>query len=62
MNDLVSTDALDAVLNESGHPHAEQAVQELRRLRQMHMHLVTHLIAVKAQNESAITAIEALVR
>lgn len=57
---LVPTPVLELMLNESDHPEADKAIEELNRLREMHCHLATHLIAVKQQTDASVAGIHSL--
>ncbi|CAB4122474.1 hypothetical protein UFOVP33_11 [uncultured Caudovirales phage] len=57
---LVPTPILELMLNESDHPKTEQAIEELNRLREIHCHLATHLIAVKQQTDASVAGIQSL--
>lgn len=57
---LVPTPILELMLNESDHPETEKAIEELNRLREIHCHLATHLIAVKQQTDASVAGIQSL--
>jgi len=50
---LVPTVFIEAVLNASTHPDADKAIEELRRLRAVQSHLMTHFAAVQRQTQAS---------
>jgi hypothetical protein len=58
--DLVSTSFLEVLLNTSNHPDTERAIEELHRLKEVHLHLIGHLSAVKEQTEATIGALQSM--
>ena len=58
---LIPTPFIDLIINDTDHPHAEQAVEELNRLRAAQCHLVTYLQATKAQTDACTAGIQSLV-
>jgi len=59
---LVPTPALELIIEESDHPHADKAVEELRKLRDINCHLLTHFVAIKQQTEASTAGLQSLVR
>ncbi len=58
---LIPTTFIELILNETDSPHAEQAIEELNRLRAAQCHLVTHLQATKMQTEACILGVQPLI-
>lgn len=42
-------------------PHADKAIEELRRLKEVNCHLAAHLIAVKQQTEASAESLQSIV-
>lgn len=53
---LIPTPVLEWMLDNSNN---QEAIDEYNRLREIHCHLATHLIAVKQQTDSTVAGIQA---
>lgn len=60
MNHFTQTPSLSCVLNDSNHPRADEAINELSRLREANYHLMSHLVAIKQQTDSSVAGIQSL--
>ncbi|CAB4154486.1 hypothetical protein UFOVP653_5 [uncultured Caudovirales phage] len=58
---IIPTPFIELILNDTESPHAEQAIEELNRLRAVQCHLVTHLHATKLQTDACISVVEPLI-
>ena len=58
---LVPTPFLETILNNDESPHADKAIEELRRLKEVNCHLAAHLIAVKQQTEASAASLQSIV-
>lgn len=58
---LVPTPFIEMILNNAAGPHAEQAIEELNRLRAVQCHLLTHLETTKMQTDACISCVRPLV-
>ena len=54
---LVPTPVLELMLNESDN---DKAIEEYQRLRDVHCHLLTHFVAIKAQTEASHAGLKSL--
>lgn len=57
---VVPTPNLESVLEEVDHPLAVHAISEFKRLKDSHMQLATHFMAVKRQTDSTGACLRAL--
>lgn len=57
---LIPTPFIEMILNDTEHPHAEQAIDELNRLRAVQCHLMTHLSSTKMQTDACISCVQPL--
>lgn len=58
---LVPTPIIESILNDSDHPQAAKAIEELNRLRDVQCHLVTHFVAVQRQTQASGAGLRSLV-
>jgi hypothetical protein len=57
---LVPTPVIEWILQNTDDPKADQAISELNKLRDVHCHLLTHFVAVKAQTEASTSGLKSL--
>lgn len=58
---LVPTPFIETILNHSTHPQADQAIEELNRLRDVQCHLLTHYVAVQRQTQASGAGLQSLI-
>ncbi len=54
---LIPTPVLEILLDQSGD---EQAIAEYQKLRELHCHLASHLLAIKQQTDASIAGIQSI--
>ena len=59
---LVKTHYLESLINKTSGPCSEKAAEELNGMFNMLNQLETHLLAIKAHNDSAISGVESLIQ
>ena len=58
---LVPTPFIEWILENTDDPKANQAIDELNKLRDVHCHLLTHFVAVQNQTQSSASGIRSVV-
>jgi hypothetical protein len=57
---LVPTPFIECILQTTDDPKADQAIDELNKLRDVHCHLLTHFVAIKQQTEASASGIKSV--
>lgn len=58
---LVPTPFLELMLDRNKNEHADKAIEELNKMREIQCHLVTHFLAVRRQTEASAASLDSLV-